>query len=114
MLFREDKAMFKTIRKHLRARHIRSIRVMKWTDQFIPIIQEEMYPLSDPDTIEQLAYFRAVSLVDLLSDLAKMRKSELILIRMLRVPNLPQEVIDGTKKIIERMKRKRLERLFHV
>lgn len=106
--------MFKTIRRHLRARRIRSIRIVKWTEQFIPVIQEKMYPLSDPDTIEQLAYLRAVSLVDLLSDLAKMRKSELALVRMLSVPNLPQEVIDGTKKVIERMKRKRLERLFHV
>lgn len=104
--------MFKTIRRHLRARNIRSIRIIKWTEQFIPVIQEEMYPLSDPDTIEQLAYLRAVSLVDLLSDLAKIRKSELILIRMLSVPNLPQEVIDGTRKIIEQMKRERLERLF--
>lgn len=106
--------MFRTIRKYLRARRVRSIRIMKWTEQFIPIIQEEIYPLSDPDTIEQLAYLRAVSLVNLLSDLAKMRKSELVLVRMLKIPNLPQEVIDGTNKIIEQMKRKRLERLFHV
>lgn len=106
--------MLKTIRRHLRARNIRSIRIIKWTEQFIPVIQEEMYPLSDPDTIEQLAYLRAVSFVDLLYDLAKMRKSELSLIRMLSVPNLPQEVIDGTRKIIEQMKRERLERLFRV
>lgn len=106
--------IFKSIRKYLRARHIRSICIMKWTDQFIPIIQEEIYPLSDPDTIEQLAYLRAVSLVNLLSDLAKIRKDELILTRISRWPNLPQDAKDELEKVIEQCKRERLERLFHV
>lgn len=110
--------MFKTIRKHLRARRIRSIRIMKWTELFIPVIQEEI-SITNPgmditDLIEQAAYLRAISWVDLQSDLAKIRKSELVFTRMVRLSDLPQEIVEVAEKLIEEKKRERLERLFHV
>lgn len=110
--------MFKTIRKHLRARRIRSIRIMKWTEHFIPIIQEEI-PITNTGTdiieiIEQAAYLRAVSWVELQSDLAKIRKSELVFTRLVRLSDLPQEIVEVAEELIEEKKRERLERLFHV
>lgn len=97
--------MFKTIRKHLRARSIRSIRIMKWTELFIPVIRDEN-PTSNPDIditeiIEQAAYLRAVSWVELQSDLAKIRKSELIFTRMVRLSDLPQEIVEVAERLIE-------------
>lgn len=110
--------ILKTIRKYIRARNIRSIRIMKWTERFIPIIQEEN-PIANPgiditDLIEQAAYLRAVSWVDLQSDLARIRKSELIFTRMIKLSNLPQDIVEVAEKLIEQKKRERLERLFHV
>lgn len=104
--------MFRTIRKHIRARHIRSIRIMKWTDFLIPVIQEESCGIFAPDEIEQLAYFRAVSTVDLLSTLARIRKDELILTRISKLADLPQECKQELERAIEQMKRERLERIF--
>lgn len=110
--------MFKSIHKYLRARNIRSIRIMKWTERFIPIIQEEN-TIANPgiditDLIEQAAYLRAVAWVDLQSDLARIRKDELSLIRVSKLADLPQEVINELEVAISQTKRERLERLFHV
>lgn len=106
------KIMFKTVRKHIRAYRIRSIRIMKWTDFLVPVIQEENGNIYTPDEIEQLAYFRAVSTVDLLSTLARIRKDELILTRISRLPDLSQECRQELEQAIEQMKRERLERIF--
>lgn len=106
--------MIHKLRTYLRARRIRSIRIKNWKEQFIPIIQEEIYPDTDPNTIEQLAYLRAKSWVDLQSDLARIRKSELIFTRMIKLSDLPQEIVEVAEKLIEQKKRERLERLFHV
>lgn len=104
--------MFRTIRKHIRARHIRSIRIMKWTDFLVPVIQEESCGIYTPDEIEQLAYFRAKSTVNLLSTLAKIRKDELILTRISKLSDLSQECRQELDQAIEQMKRERLERIF--
>lgn len=84
----------------------------KWTDFLIPIIQEESCGIYTLDEIEQLAYFQAKSTVDLLSALARIRKDELILTRISKLADLPQECRQELEQAIEQIKRKRLERIF--
>lgn len=88
--------MFRTIRKH--------------TDFLIPVIQEESCCDLTPDEIERLAYFRAVSTVNLLSTLARIRKDELILTRISKLSDLSQECRQELEQAIEQMKCERLEK----
>jgi hypothetical protein len=107
--------MLRTVRKYFRARNIRSIRIMRWTEQFIPLIQEELHPYSvDSDIIEQAAYIRANSLVHLLSDLVRLHKEELAFLRVSRQLDIPDEMRERVIKMSNDLRDKRIERLFNV